>query len=210
MSKKYLIALLFPIFVFSHCSTNKEIRINSLKYDFTGKTLKSSLGDCIVVFDDIDKLTGKRITELKEDRIFTYTHDKLKKYFADRPFIQGFGALSKTSDGLFFLNLSFVIDTKYIKTGYNGIPVQSMLRITLINGETVFLENILNDQGIRDTKKNKITYQAIFPIKKGDLKLLKKNELDKIGVLWNGGFEEYDIYNIDFIMKQYECLKSLD
>ncbi len=85
-----------------------------------------------------------------------------------------------------------------------------MLRISLINGEKVFLNNILNDQGIKNIKQQNISYKGVFPIPKKYLKLLLKSEISSIGVLWNGGYEEYDVYNIDFFIKQYECLQKIN
>jgi hypothetical protein len=106
------------------------------------------------------------------------------------------------------LNLKFKVDTEHIKTGYNGISKSSM-RISLIKGENVFTNNIISDQGKRDVNANFIIYKGVFPIAKEDIKLLRKYELDKIGVNWNGGVEEYEVYNIDFIMKQLECFKEI-
>ena len=196
--------------IFNSCNSNRAIKINTLKTNLTGKTIKSPSGNCIVDFDNIDKITGERITELKQEKIFIYTPEKTKEYFVNGPFMTGTASLSKNNNGHVFLNLFFIVDTKYIKSWYNGIAPESMLRITMINGDKVFLENILDDTGVKNPKNNKIIYKAVFPVNKGDLSILKKHEIDKIGVLWNGGFEEYNIYNIDFFMRQYECLKQIN
>ncbi len=209
MLKKTFIFLILSFLLFISCNSNKAIRIDTLKTNLTGKTLQSPSGNCIVDYDEIDKITGKRITGLKQETIFTYTNENLKKYFTNRPFMTGEASLSKTNDGIVFLNLFFIIDTKYIKVWYNGIAAKNMMRITMINGDKVFLENVLNDTGENDLKNNKLIYRAVFPVNKSDLKILKKHEIDKIGVLWNGGFEEYNIYNIDFFIRQYDCLKRI-
>ncbi len=210
MFKSISLYFVLSVLIFNSCISNRGIKINTLKTNLTGKTIKSPLGNCIVDFDDIDKVTGERITELKQEKIFIYTPEKVKKFFDNRPFMTGMASLSMNNTGQFFLNLFFVVDTKYIKSWYNGIARESMLRITMINGDKVFLENILNDPGENDLKNNKLMYSAVFPVDKSNLKVLKKNEIDKIGVLWNGGFEEYNIYNIDFFMRQYECLKQIN
>jgi hypothetical protein len=210
MVKKASLFLILSVIFFFSCSSSNGIRINTLDKDFTGQILKSGTGNCIVDYDDIDKLTGKRITGLQPEKIFVFTPENIKKYFTDRPFMTGKATLSKTNDKELFLTLFFIIDTKNIKAGYNGIAVNNMVRITMINGEKVFLENILSEPAEIDLKNNKMTYSAVFPVDKSNLKVLKKYEIDKIGILWNGGFEEYDIYNIDFFIRQYECLKQIN
>ena len=117
---KYIIIILSVIILFlGSCNTKSVRKIQNLNTDYTGKTIKSLKGDCIVEFDEIDKFSGRRITKLKEERIFTFTHKKLKQFFTDRPFIEAYASLSK-SDNKIFLNLKFKIDTKHIKAGYNG------------------------------------------------------------------------------------------
>lgn len=207
MVKQSLIYLCLSLFIFSSCKSNNARKIRTLDKNLTGQKIITDKGQCTIEYDELDKLSGERHTKIEYERIFTFTHDKLKQYFTDRPFIEAFGALSKNGDET-LLHLKFEIDTKYIKTGYNGISNESMLRITLINGEKVFINNIINDSGKRNTNANKVTYLGVFPISKKHIKLLKKIELDKFGVLWNGGFEEYEIYYIDFIIKHLECLKK--
>jgi len=204
---KYL-SLLFFLFIFS-CKTSRVHKVNKNFATSEGKTISSSKGNCYVKYDAYDRLSGKRITELKLEDIFSFTHEKLKPYFTDRPFLTCYAGLSRKKDE-YFLQLKFNVDTKYIKTGYNGLSSNSMLRVTLIGGEKVYLKNIYNDLGTRDVEGKIVTYKGIYPISKNDLKLLKKTELDKMGVEWNGGVEEYEVYNIDFLIKQFECLDEIN
>jgi len=210
LTTKYYIGLLFTSLLFlSSCSTSSKVRkVQVLQKDLKGTTIYTNLGNCKVKFDEYDRLSGQRITELEPEYIFSFTHKKLKQYFTDRPFLKCKGGLSKTGKE-YFINLVFTVDTKYIKTGYNGLSAKSMLRITLISGDKIFLNNIYNDSGFRDVSANKVTYKGIYPIARDDVGALKKNELDKIGVEWNGGVEEYEIYNIDFLIKQFKCLSKI-
>ncbi len=209
MVKQSLIYLFLGFLVFSSCKSNKVRKIRTLDVNLTGQKINTEKGQCTIEYDELDRFSGERHTKIDYVRIFTFTHEKLKQYFTDRPFIEAYGALSKNGDET-LLHLKFEIDTKYIKTGYNGISNESMLRMTLIDGEKVFINNIINDSGKRNASTNKVTYHGVFPISKKYIKLLRKTELDKFGVLWNGGFEEYEVYYIDFIIKQLECLKEIN
>ncbi len=190
---------------FSQCSTQKNIEIDNSK-NYNGLSYSN---DCIIEFDDYDKLTRTRIIGMKSERLFTYTHERLQEVFVDKPFMIGEGSISRNNNNQYFLILSFTVDNKYVKTGYNGLSVTNKLRLTLINGELVFLDNILNESGKIDKTSGYITYKGIFPVSKPNIKLLRKYELDKIGVMWNGGFEEYSVYNLDLLKKQFNCLQKL-
>jgi len=34
-------------------------------------------------------------------------------------------------------------------------------------------------------------------------------EIDKIGIQWSSGYEEYTIYEVDFLTSQLSCLKQI-
>jgi hypothetical protein len=190
---------------FNQCSTQKKIEIDNSK-SYNGLRYSS---DCVVEFDDYDKLTRTRIIGMKSERLFTYTHERLQDVFVDKPFMIADASLSRSNNNQYFLMLSFTVDNKYVKTGYNGLSASNKLRLTLINGELVFLDNILNESGKIDKSSEYITYKGIFTVSKANSKLLRKFELDKIGVMWNGGFEEYSIYNLELLKKQFNCLQKL-
>ncbi len=209
LKKRIFYFLLTVLLYGSSCNSSRVHKIRRNAKTSEGKTIYTRKGECFVKYDAYDRLSGKRITELKTEEIFSFTHEKLKPYFTDRPFLTCYGALSRNSSD-YFLQLKFNVDTKYIKTGYNGLSVNSMLRITLIGGDKVYLKNIYNDLGTRDVSGKMITYKGIYPISKADLKILRKTELDKMGVEWNGGVEEYEIYNIDFLIKQFSCLNEIN
>lgn len=191
--------------VFTQCSTQKGIDIDNSKI-YKGLSYNK---DCVIEFDDFDKLTKTRIIGMKSERLFTFTHERLQDVFVDKPFMIAEGALSRNNKNQYFLILTFTVDNKYVKTGYNGLSVTNKLRLTLINGELVFLDNILNESGKIDKSSGYITYKGIFPVSKASIKLLRKYELDKIGVMWNGGFEEYSVYNLELLKKQFQCMEKL-
>ena len=41
---------------------------------------------------------------------------------------------------------------------------------------------------------------------KSDFDMLAKHELDKLGIVWAQGYEEYEVSNIDLIKNQINCL----
>ena len=71
----------------------------------------------------------------------------------------------------------------------------------------LYLENIERDKGKIEKRIRKTFYQGVYPIPKSKLKQLKKHFIYKMGVMWEEGYEEYDIINIDLIKNQINCLE---
>ncbi len=209
MSKWIKIFLAAQILLFLASCNNRSRRIIRLEKNYKGSTISTPKGNCVVEYDDLDKLTGDRITEIKTEKIFVFTHDELKEYFTNRPFIECEGGLSRVADK-YFLNLTFIIDSKYIKTGYKGLAKNGMLKVTLLNGDNLYLKNVITDLGKRNNIEKSIVYKGVFPISKYNMKFMRKNEISKLGVEWNGGVEEYDVFDIDFVIRQKMCLDKVE
>lgn len=203
LSRVFYIILIINIL---GCHSNKP-QFTDPKIKYLNKTIKTKQSACVIGFDDFDNVTRLRIIGIKEERVFTFTHEQFAQYFVDKPFMDAYGSLARNNLNQYFFNIKFIIDTKYIKSGYNGFSQENMLRVTLVNGENIFLTNIYSSSGKIDKYSGNITYEGIFIIKKSDLKLLSKFEIDKIGVMWNGGFEEYSFFNLDIAKRHLNCLK---
>jgi hypothetical protein len=195
------------LFLASACG-NQAKRIPQIKNNLTGYVIHTEKGDCEVSADLVDPLTGIRKTDLKKVQLFSYTHPRLKDYFTDAPFLICNANLSVADKKNYFLELEFIFSSQNIQASYNGLAEESMLRVSLISGENLFLNNIVDDAGLTDQYNRKI-FSGIYRLTRNDIKSLKKFELSSLGVIWNGGFETYDVHEIDFMMKQIECLESL-
>lgn len=194
-------------FLFLQCGSQTK-RIPELKKNLSGYTFITKYGDCEVLSDAIDSLTGLRKTDLEPVKIFSYTHPRLKPYFTDAPFLNCYAWLSRVDKREYLLNIEFSIASHSIRTEYNGLDEESLLRVGLINGENLFLSNIINDQGSHD-KNGRLSYTGIYHLSSRDIKKLRKYEISTLGVIWQGGFETYEVFEIDFVMKQLACFKIL-
>ena len=54
---------------------------------------------------------------------------------------------------------------------------------------------------------NVYTFRGQYPISKGELKVLRRSEVDRARIVWKTGYEDYDILNVDFFINQFNCLK---
>ena len=78
--------------------------------------------------------------------------------------------------------------------------------IKLVNGEIVKLLSINSDSGSYDQATGLTTFRNQFLVQKGEEKSFLESEIDKVRLVWSNGYEDYDIYEVDFLMNQLNCL----
>lgn len=117
------------------------------------------------------------------------------------------GSLTQIKGGVLLLNLFISINTTDAKRAFGGLTKGSMITLKMINGESVDLVNNQTDRGIFDPLKKQHTFTGQYRINSGQEKKLRKNELDFVRIIWDTGFEDYEIYNLDFFSNQFKCLK---
>ena len=201
------ILILGLILIIPGCSNHSK-RILTLSNDQTGYTVQTSKGSCLILEDRIDPYTALRITDLAPVDLFNFTHEKLKDYYDTNPFITCSAFLSGVDHKQVLLNLQFEINLKHIEASYNGLLEDALLRIDLIDGQRIFLQNIAEEK-VPSSTREIVIYQGIYSLTRKDQQILGSTEIDRIGVIWNGGYESYPVYEIDFFIRQLACLKKL-
>jgi hypothetical protein len=142
------------------------------------------------------------------EQLFTFTHEQLSEFFKSKPLMVCFARLSKVGTSNYFLELKFTIQNARINLNYQGLTKGSKLQLRLINGESISLYCYENQAAISSTQNEKV-YQGLYPVSRKELKKLQKYIITDIGVHWNGGYENYEIHNIDFFKTQYDCLSQV-
>lgn len=196
--------------------TEEELRKKEIKRELTYYSFETDDNDvlrnppetqCKIKLKGIDKRTRKERTELESAFLFGYTHPNIKSYFKENDYLTCNAKLSKIG-GLYYLSLEIRIASIKANKTYGSLDKGSSIRIKLLDGETVQLFNISGATGIIEPLTGVTVYQTNYPMEKGEYKQLSKTELDKIGFIWSTGYEEYEIYEVDFLMNQAECLKN--
>lgn len=163
--------------------------------------------DCNLSFDGVDEFTGVRRKDVAKQLFFTYTPDRFKPYFKGRNYITCHGYLSKINDGGVILNLEFVILTEQAAREFGALEMGSQLTIRGIDGDRITLSNKKTSIGMADSLDKTTTYKAQYAISSSEVKSLRKTEVDKIRVIWGTGYEDYEVYEVDFLIDQFRCLK---
>ena len=163
--------------------------------------------DCIVLRDE--KIQKTRFLETGQTVMVTYTPEKLKTYFKLKDLMQISSAIYKEGKH-YFLKLYIKVISKDAAKNYGIVQRGNLLKITLISGKSINSNAIADAMPSIENYTGHNYYQILYPLTNDDINALEKTPLDTLGMMWSSGFESYDIYDVDVLMQQINCVKSID
>ncbi len=165
---------------------------------------------CELAYDGVDEFTGKRRWEMPKQIFFTHTSDRLKPFFKEKNHItvEGFISGASGNGGIYYLNLNIIILSEMAQREFGVLEKGSILTLKLINGSNVKLFNTKTSTGTLDKVEKRVAYRAQYMINSDNLKSLRKSEIDKARIVWGTGYEDYEVYNLDFFIDQLNCLEK--
>ena len=163
--------------------------------------------ECEISFEGNDLVTNKYRKDVKIQPFFSYTDSKIRSYFKTGDFLRCDGFVS-IYGGYNLVNLKIVIASKNAPKTYGSLNRGALLVIKLLNGERLYGNNVAPNLGEVEPYTGNTIYRTSYTVNKDALKAMSKYEVDKIGILWSSGYEEYEIYNVDFFIHQIACLNS--
>ena len=161
--------------------------------------------NCDLQTDIVDEFTGKEKKATKGRTFFSYTPEAAKKYMRADDYLTCTGYLSRVG-ALKALHLTFTIDSQYGQQEYGEIPDGSNFMVKMIDDSTVDLFIDKGDKGRIDRINNRTIYNVFCIIEPGMEKKLKSGEVSKVRMVWAVGFEDYEVYNLDFFKEQFPCV----
>lgn len=171
------------------------------------KLLNPPFEPCEVVFEGKDEFTGANRKEIGKMKLFSYTPDNLLKYMTEEDYLNCEGNLTRLEGGIVYLNLYIKIKSKNAQREYGVMDKGNAAIIKMINGDNVNLINRKTDQGRVDQLNGETHYRLQFGIDAKAEKTFSYNEIDKIRLFWSTGYEDYDVYFVDFFQNQFACLR---
>ena len=156
----------------------------------------------------VDEFSGKKRRQVAKQILFSHTADEMRPFFNNKDYLTCNAYLSSLSGGYTFLSLEITIASNTAQRSYGIIEKGSVLNLKLMDETNIKLFNNKTDVGIVNKLDNSVTYNAQYLISSGAEKMLRKNEIDKIRVIWSSGYEDYDVYDLDFFINQFNCLND--
>jgi len=162
--------------------------------------------DCDIIFNGIDLDTKNHRIEIGRAMIFQHTPPEVKNELQEGNLIHVGGQIVQINEEP-ALHLNVRIDSKIAKDFYGSVDMGNLLKVTLIDGKEIKLKCYAGSSGVPTADKSGFIYPLGYTLEKKHLRQLGKLEMDKIGIQWSSGYEEYPIYEIDFFINQIECLQ---
>ncbi len=162
--------------------------------------------DCQIAYEGMDESNGKWRRDIQKAPLFSHTDDRLRTYLKEKEYLDCNGFLT-TTGGFYYLNLEFTFAYPNAREAYGIIEENSILTIKLLNGHYINLLSGKMAKGSLDLDTQILTYQVHYMIDRSQLNILKRSEVDTILVFWSTGYEEYQVYQMDFFMNQIKCLE---
>jgi DNA polymerase III alpha subunit (gram-positive type) len=137
-----------------------------------------------------------------------YTPVKLENYFKQESFLTiSVGIDIKDEMRILKVKCDFV--PKDISKSYGAVAMSDFLRIQFINGKRIFLKAVsIKGPNIEQYSGHSI-YEFEYKFENGDdITKLKESLLDSIGIMWSTGFEDYQIYEIDFFQNLFNDIET--
>jgi len=172
-------------------------------YTFGLQQLEYSSYDCVLTSDSTNINSITYSTEAAP--LFSYTHPKLKPHFIGKDYMSTSAQIIE-SNSKYFILLSIEIKSNRAKETFGGLEKGEILRLQLINGEKIIAYNMRRSFGEYNSETNTTSFTPVYSIKKDNLKKISKIELDKIGLMWTTGYEDYEVFEMDFFMNQGTCI----
>jgi hypothetical protein len=161
---------------------------------------------CDLAFDDIDQFSGKKRKQTQKTLFFTHTPERFQSYFKGRDYMQCYGTLVSVDGTPRFLNMEFVIATDQAAREFGILEKGSQFILRFIDGQRLILLNNKTITGIADPVSKTTTYSISYPLDKGQIKTLLSAEVDVVRMIWATGYEDYELYLVDFFRDLFLCL----
>ena len=161
---------------------------------------------CSLAVNTRDEFSGETYQEVQKEELFRYTNEVMKKHLpSDQPHIVCSAALS-TGGATVSLQLHFSIRDNNARRTFGGLGKNSAVILKFLDGTTFTALNVRSDEGAPGSDGQVFSYKGQYVLDPGAVKKLRKTELDKIRVAWGTGYEDYEIQNVDLLMRQAKCL----
>lgn len=172
---------------------------------FTSLFLSGQDKDCLA-FQGKGETFNKIRLDTHLDLLFTFTSEKMRSYLNGKEAIEAQAGLTYLESGFYILNLKIKIAIANATQLYGSLPVRSQINFYFLDKSQVKLRTSKKVLGIFEEKEKAYLYQTEHPLDANTIKSLKTKELDKISIAWSTGKEEYEVYDVDFFIRQFECL----
>jgi hypothetical protein len=159
-----------------------------------------------LAFNVRDEFSGEVRKEAAKSILFQFTNPVLRKYMQGKPHITCEAALGTAGANL-TLTLTYTINDANARKAFGGVGKNAVLILKMIDGTTFTGYNLRPEEGAFDPGGTTVTYRPQYTFERTILRKLKTSEIDKVRMAWNTGYEDYEVQQIDLLMRQAKLLE---
>jgi len=178
-----------------------------LVFSLQAKGQKSINPHCQIKFEGTDSSIDQYVKQIESESMFIFTPDLFKSMLADYPLVEGSGGLLTTA-GFTYFELELKVNSSRARKDYGYVEKGSMIKFFLMDGNSFYSNNLSNSMPSLTEDRKATDYLLSCRLDKEEIKMLNRSYIDKIGVVWSKGYEEYEIYNVDFFINQLYCIQN--
>lgn len=219
---RYIIQPLHYLSVLSICviilmgsstmASNKDHLSSSNEHEYPSSNINKSIliqqaEPCSIAFEGIDPKTKQFKVETSSEFLFDYTPAKLVQIYQDKSFLEAYSKFTILGNQLYLI-LNITIHSKQAPYTYGQIDPNSILKVQFINGQDKYIKSSSNATGQKKLNgvKYKTEYEVIYRMTKETMNLFMDQEIDKIGLMWSSGYENYNVFYVDRLKQQAKCI----
>ncbi len=161
---------------------------------------------CALAVNVRDEFSGEVRRETPLVELFRYTAPALRTYMEGKPYVVGQASLGSIGVNT-LLSLTFVVNDRNARKAFGNLPKNGSATLKFLDGTTFIVNNLRSDDGTPDASGQVYTYRSQYALESALLKKMAKTGLDKIRVSWATGYEDYDVQNVDLLLRLTDCLK---
>ena len=161
--------------------------------------------DCEIIENGIDLQTKKHRIEIGRRTLLRHTPPEIKDQLLEQNLLNVVGHLIQEDEDL-AVHLNIRVNSLIAQDHFGSIDQGFKLNITLLDGKTIDLICFAGSPGVLASDQAGYIYPVGYGISTRQLKQLSRLEIDKIGMQWSSGYEEYPVYEVDFFLNQIACL----
>ncbi len=160
---------------------------------------------CSIASSSRDEFSGEISREMARAELFRFTNPALKTYLQGKTHVVCEAALASTGANV-SLHLTFTINDPNARKAFGRLDKNSVATIKFMDGSTFNLQNAVPDDGAFNPETEATVFRAQYPLTPEVLKKMRRSELDKLRIAWSNGYDDYEVQQVDLLMRQAECL----
>lgn len=140
--------------------------------------------------------------------LFDYTPERLKSHLKQDNLLQSLVRIKRLNQN-YYLDLQVILHSKDAAKSYGHVSEGSLIRFEYVNGIRLNFKVEETALGRIEEYSGKVYYVFSFALDKEMIKQLESLPLDYVGIMWTTGYEKYDVFEVDCLMRQFQCFQNI-